>query len=224
MSNHQQGRCEWNLPRSVRPVHATLWWLQLPIIMLLTVESVTLAPPWAPPTVPSERVHIWWSTRLHGHQPVENHADIMEAFFFFFFSFLQHVCNSPAVPQTETFSLIYHQSVTLSAKRLWLFQAGNKMRRRKKKNNNNNNVWLRRRSDMHNLILWSESLYTKTGKSSQEKWVWFVMWPVIDIQTGLTGADETNFLSFLCFLCFVEVRYSVSKQLRLQLHWDVQKV
>lgn len=50
-----------------------------------------------------------------------------------FFSPLQHVCNSPAVPQIEAFSLIYHQSVRLSTERGWLFQARNKMRWKEKK-------------------------------------------------------------------------------------------
>lgn len=70
------------------------------------------------------------STRLHGHQLVENHADIMEAFFFFP---LQHVRNSPAVPEIEAFSLIYHQSVRPSAERGLLFRPGNEMRREQKR-------------------------------------------------------------------------------------------
>lgn len=56
------------------------------------------------------------------------------------------------------------------------------------------------------IISYSEArVFTrKQTKSSREKWVWFT---VIDTQTGLTGADETNFLSFLLPLCFVEMRY-----------------
>lgn len=57
---------------------------------------------------------------------------------------------------------------------------------------------MQRYSDMHNLILWSESLYTKTDKKQSGEGAWFILRPVIDTQSGLTGADETNFLSFLC--------------------------
>lgn len=193
MSNHQQGRCDWNLPRSARPVHATLRCLQWAHYHVtdcwITYFGPSLGPTHSPiRACPHDGAHVCMATSL-----LKTTLTSWRPFFFFP---LQHVCNSPAVPQIEAFSLIYHQSARLSAEQGQRFRPGR--RREEKKKKENNNVRLRTHSDVHNLIMWSESLYTKPGKKQKEKWVWFVLWPVIDFQTGLTGADENNFLSFLC--------------------------
>lgn len=141
---------------------------------------------------------------------------------FSFFFPLQHVCNSPAVPQIEAFSLIYHQSVRLSAEQHRLLRPGIKWEEEKEKGNNN--VWLQKHSHMHHLILWNESLYTKTDKKQSGE-VGVIGFVASDWHSdGVNWCRWNQFPLISLPLCFVEVRYSVSKQLRLQLHWHVQKV
>lgn len=221
MSNHQRGRCEWNLPRlcwstschammfAATHYHVTDCWISYFGPSLGPTQSPIRACPHM-----MEHTSAWppacWKPHWH-------HGGL----FLFFFS-LQHVCNSPAVPQIEAFSLIYHQSVKLSAEQHRLFRLGIKWEEEKKKGINN--VWLQRHSHMHHLILWNETLYTKTDKKQSGE-VGVIGFVASDWHSdGVNWCRWNQFPLISLPLCFVEVRYSVSKQLQLQLHWHVQKV